>query len=127
MEIWRHVKTDSLYLVLGEATCSTNGVWDAGKPAVVYYSLTYQRWFYRRAEEFYDGRFVKVEAPEWKPKDEPKFVRSSCVCSICDFDYEYCTCLVDCPKCDGMGSYQWCHGGETLTCTQCGGTGRYEK
>lgn len=129
MEIWKHLKTDSLYLVLGEATCSTNGALEEGQPAVVYYSLTYQRWFYRKASEFYDGRFVKVEAPEWKGKTlaPPGEKIITGVCDVCDIRYEYCICHVDCPKCDGVGTYQWCHGGETLTCSGCGGTGRYEK
>jgi formylmethanofuran dehydrogenase subunit E len=102
MEIWKHLKTDSLYLVLGEATCSTNGALEEGQPAVVYYSLTYQRWFYRKASEFYDGRFVKVDAPDWRGKLK----------------------IVDCEKCDGVGSYQWCHGGETMICSECNGTGQ---
>jgi hypothetical protein len=98
MEIWKHVKTDSLYLVLGEASCSTNGIRDGVEKSVIYYSLTYQRWFYREAKEFYDGRFVKVEAPEWKGKPPPAPFVKQPDCEYCQRSYEYCNCF--CYECE---------------------------
>ncbi len=125
MEIWKHLKTNSLYLVFGEAICSTNGERDGKEKSVLYYSVTAQKWFYRESSEFYDGRFVKVEAPEWKGKKpkEPKI--RNCFCQICDFDYEYCTCPVDCPECEGVGNLMTFSG--KMDCHKCDGTGRYEK
>ncbi len=61
--VWRHVKTDSLYLVLGVSRCSTNGPRE-GELSVVYYSMTYQRLCDRKAVEFLDGRFVPVVPKE---------------------------------------------------------------
>jgi hypothetical protein len=57
---WRHLKTDSLYVVLGVALCSTNGALAQGEKAVVYYSVDRQRLHYRALTEFMDGRFVEV-------------------------------------------------------------------
>lgn len=58
MTLWRHVKTDSLYLVLGVAVCSTNGERDKVERSVVYWSMTYKALRYREVSEFLDGRFV---------------------------------------------------------------------
>lgn len=57
-KVWRHVETDSLYVVLGIAECSTNGPRCGVERSVVYFSLTQQEWKYREVEEFLDGRFV---------------------------------------------------------------------
>lgn len=107
MEIWRHVKTDSLYLVLGNATCSTNGHQDEGRASVVYYSLTYQRWFYRKVTEFYDGRFVKVDAPEWKPKQPILQHVPMNNCDNCGHGYEYCKCVCHDCGADLFDGFKW--------------------
>ncbi len=59
--VWRHVDTDSLYIVLGTARCSTNGEREGKEESVVYFSLTYQHLCYREIGEFLDGRFQPVE------------------------------------------------------------------
>lgn len=56
--VWRHVKTNSLYHVVGVATCSTNGEREHKEVSVVYFSMTHQRLCYREVSEFLDGRFV---------------------------------------------------------------------
>ncbi len=56
--VWRHVKTDSLYHVIGVAHCSTNGDRENTEMSVVYFSLDYQTLRYREVSEFLDGRFV---------------------------------------------------------------------
>lgn len=56
--VWRHVKTGSLYHVLGVATCSTNGEREDKEVSVVYFSLDYQALRYRELGEFLSGRFV---------------------------------------------------------------------
>jgi hypothetical protein len=57
---WRHVKTDSLYVVLGIGTCSTNGLGEHKEESVIYVSLTHEHLCYREISEFLDGRFVPV-------------------------------------------------------------------
>lgn len=54
---WRHLATDSLYVVLGIALCSTNGPGEHEAEAVVYFSMGRERLHYRALEEFMDGRF----------------------------------------------------------------------
>ncbi len=54
---WRHVKTNSLYVVLGIALCGTNGPDEHRALAVIYVSLTHQHLSYREINEFLDGRF----------------------------------------------------------------------
>lgn len=72
LTLWRHVKTDSLYVVLGVARCSTNGDREGVERSVVYWSLTHQHLCYREASEFLgdgdDGwpRFEPV-APVLRP------------------------------------------------------------
>ncbi len=64
--IWKHVATDSLYYVWPDlCRCSTNGPQE-GELSVVYFSLTYQHLCHRKADEFFDGRFVPVAARERK-------------------------------------------------------------
>lgn len=55
--IWKHLKTNNLYYVLGIAICATNGEHN-GDLSVVYGSD--HGWFYRKMEEFLDGRFEPV-------------------------------------------------------------------
>jgi hypothetical protein len=62
--VWMHVKTGSLYHVLGIARCSTNGERE-GEMSVVYFSIDRQHLCHRRYDEFLDGRFVPV-----KPKED---------------------------------------------------------
>ena len=59
---WRHVKTDSTYIVLGVALCSTNGPEEHKVESVVYWSNTHQHLCYRLLSEFLDGRFVPLRA-----------------------------------------------------------------
>ncbi len=59
--VWRHVKTDGLYVMLGVARCSTNGEREGKEESVVYYSLTHQHLYYREIGEFLDGRFQPVQ------------------------------------------------------------------
>lgn len=58
--VWRHVKTNSLYIVIGIAQCSTNGEREHKEQSVVYFSLTHQHLCYREVSEFLDGRFEPV-------------------------------------------------------------------
>jgi hypothetical protein len=58
--IWKHVKTNSHYLVLGIALCSTNGPNEHKERSVVYVSLTHQQLCYRELSEFLDGRFMPI-------------------------------------------------------------------
>jgi hypothetical protein len=57
--IWKHLKTGGTYTVIGVATCSTNGRQNDEK-GVVYQNHTEGRIFYRKLEEFMDGRFVQI-------------------------------------------------------------------
>ncbi len=59
--LWLHRKTQSKYVVLGIALCSTNGPNEHKEESVVYWSLTYQHLCYRLLSEFLDGRFVPME------------------------------------------------------------------
>jgi hypothetical protein len=59
--LWRHRKTNSFYVVLGVALCSTNGPGEHKEQSVVYMSLTHQHLCYRELSEFLDGRFVREE------------------------------------------------------------------
>jgi len=59
--VWHHLKSGGLYVVLGIATCSTNGS-EASAPVVVYWSTTYKHLCYRDQHEFLDGRFKPVES-----------------------------------------------------------------
>ncbi len=56
--VWIHKATNSEYLVLGVARCSTNGPREGVEQSVVYYSLAYQRLCYRDINEFCDGSFM---------------------------------------------------------------------
>jgi hypothetical protein len=63
MRTYRHVKTASLYLVLGTATCSTNGPGENRDRSVIYVPITPGKGTvgtlrYRDLAEFMDGRFV---------------------------------------------------------------------
>ena len=55
--VWRHVKTNSLYHVMGIARCSTNGDREGRERSVIYFSVARQTLNYREIEEFLDGRF----------------------------------------------------------------------
>lgn len=57
---WRHVATDSLYTIIGVATCSTNGDREGTERSVVYLSHEKQILHYREISEFLDGRFEKA-------------------------------------------------------------------
>ena len=57
---WVHTKTETLYWVLGIATCSTNGDREGKERSVVYVSCAYQKLRYREVGEFLDGRFTPV-------------------------------------------------------------------
>lgn len=61
--VWRHVKTNSLYHVMGIARCSTNGEREGKEHSVIYFSMTHQRLCYRDVDEFLDGRFEPVVPP----------------------------------------------------------------
>ena len=65
--VWRHLATDSLYLVMGLSRDSTL-VPDEGRLCVVYYSMSYQRLNHRLATEFLDGRFEPEPPKVNKPK-----------------------------------------------------------
>lgn len=56
LSLWRHVQTDSLYVALGVARCSTNGDREGHEWSVVYHSLTHRHLCYREVSEFLDGR-----------------------------------------------------------------------
>jgi hypothetical protein len=58
--VWRHIKTNSLYHVLGIACCSTNGDREGKENSVIYFSMDYQGLRYREISEFLDGRFEPV-------------------------------------------------------------------
>lgn len=60
--VWHHVKTSSLYVVLGVATQSTNGPGEHKARAVIYYSLSHGHLCYRDTVEFLDGRFCPITA-----------------------------------------------------------------
>jgi hypothetical protein len=62
--VWRHVKTNSLYHVMGIARCSTNGERENKEDSVIYFSMDYQSLRYREVSEFLDGRFEPIEPPE---------------------------------------------------------------
>ncbi len=55
--IWRHLKTNSTYTVLGITKRSTNG--QEGVQSVVYVSHTLGEMHDREVSEFLDGRFRK--------------------------------------------------------------------
>jgi hypothetical protein len=68
MRTYCHVKTSSLYLVLGTATCSTNGPGENVAQSVIYVPLTPGKGTvgtlrYRDLAEFMDGRFVLEDRP----------------------------------------------------------------
>lgn len=54
---WRHVATDSYYVLIGISLCSTNGPNEHKEECVVYFSLTHQHLCHREISEFCDGRF----------------------------------------------------------------------
>lgn len=58
---WRHPKTGGLFLILGVATCSTNGPREDVERSVVYWSFKKRMWRYREIGEFMDGRFEEFE------------------------------------------------------------------
>lgn len=60
--LWRHVKSGSLYVVLGISRCGTNA--REGAESVIYISLSHQRLCDRDVGEFLDGRFEPVPAEE---------------------------------------------------------------
>lgn len=62
LSVWFHLKTKSLYVVLGVADCS-NAEEDEGQ-AVVYYNTVRRRLRYRDVNEFLDGRFVPINIVE---------------------------------------------------------------
>lgn len=55
--LWRHRKTNTLYIALGVALCSTNGDRENVERSVVYWSLSKGQMRYRDIAEFMDGRF----------------------------------------------------------------------
>jgi len=57
--VWKHRK-GGLYVVIGVATCSTNGDRDGVEKSVVYHSVHYDKLRYRELSEFLDGRFTQV-------------------------------------------------------------------
>lgn len=59
-DTWKHVKTSSLYTVLGIALCSTNGKREHKERSVVYISHERQALRYRKVSEFLDGRFIPL-------------------------------------------------------------------
>ena len=61
---WRHVATNSTYIVIGLALCSTNGEREHTEESVVYWSKKYQALRYREVSEFLDGRFVPLAAQQ---------------------------------------------------------------
>lgn len=69
--IWHHVKTNSLYVVLGVATQSTNGPGEHKNKAVVYWSLSHGQICYCDLDEFTDGRFQPVTPAMWESLHVP--------------------------------------------------------
>lgn len=63
LSVWRHYK-GGLYVVVGLATCSTNGERDGVERSVVYHSLKYGHLRYRELSEFMDGRFAEVDSEQ---------------------------------------------------------------
>jgi hypothetical protein len=58
--VWHHLKTDSMYVVIGIATCSTNGDREDKERSVIYWSVDRKCWRYRELGEFLDGRFALI-------------------------------------------------------------------
>lgn len=58
LTVWRHLKTNSYYTVIGTSRCSTNGQED--ELAVVYVSHERLMVHHRELSEFMDGRFEFV-------------------------------------------------------------------
>lgn len=65
LSVWRHLKTNSLYTVLGVSICSTNGNED--ERAVIYLSHSRKMLHHRVLSEFMDGRF------EYSEKASPSY------------------------------------------------------
>lgn len=57
---WFHPATSSHYVVVGLATCSTNGPGVGEVDEVVYWSVTTGTLHHRRRDEFLDGRFLPL-------------------------------------------------------------------
>ena len=57
---WHHPKTGNYYTVIGMAINSTNGEIN-GELGVVYLDQVNGELYYRRLDEFLDGRFVKIK------------------------------------------------------------------
>lgn len=57
--LWRHVQTESWYVVVGIALNSTNGPEEHKQELVVYVSLTHEHLCCREIGEFLDGRFER--------------------------------------------------------------------
>lgn len=62
--MWRHIKTNNIYTVLGISTCSTNGEQN-GKQSVVYMNSEGEM-FNRDMVEFLDGRFEPMTSTTLK-------------------------------------------------------------
>lgn len=60
LSVWRHHK-GGLYIVVGVATCSTNGERDGRERSVIYHSTVHGHLRYRELTEFMDGRFTEVK------------------------------------------------------------------
>lgn len=60
VKMWRHVKTNNIYSILGISTCSTNGEQN-GKQSVVYMSSEGEL-YNRDTVEFLDGRFEPMNS-----------------------------------------------------------------
>lgn len=67
MTPWVHPKTGGLYLVLGVATCSTNGDREDVERSVVYWSFAHRSLRYRELSEFMDGRFEEYDRDAASP------------------------------------------------------------
>lgn len=61
MSEWLHPKTGGTYIVLGIATCSSNGPDENKVESVIYQSKKHQALYYRLLSEFLDGRFAPLQ------------------------------------------------------------------
>jgi hypothetical protein len=77
--LWRHVKTNSLYIVLSVGRCSTNGPREGVERSVVYWSLTHKHLCYRDVGEFLDGRFCPVPPADPAAEDDVRMQRAEVV------------------------------------------------
>lgn len=58
MDLYKHLKTDCLYEVIGRGLLATNGNPDEDKSHVIYRNTKSGMIFIRLASEFDDGRFA---------------------------------------------------------------------